>query len=174
MNLLLGGEGRGKTSLLRLIAGTLKPSRGQITLPGPDGLGTPRIFYACPEAAEHDDCLAQDWLNQQRSQFPDWQMPVQEALAEAFALCEHLGKSMRMLSTGSRRKIGLLAAAASAAELTLLDQPFAALDGRSSRVLRELLLEAAAQRERAWLLADYQLPDGLADALLQTQVDLGD
>ena len=43
-----------------------------------------------------------------------------------------------------------------------------------SRLLGELLQEAAAQRERAWLLADYERPACLQGVDLQAEIDLGD
>jgi ABC-type nitrate/sulfonate/bicarbonate transport system ATPase subunit len=67
-----------------------------------------------------------------------------------------------MLSTGSKRKVWLSAAFASGAALTLIDQPFAALDAPSIRFLRELLVEASEHTSRAWLLADHAAPAGIA------------
>jgi ABC-type nitrate/sulfonate/bicarbonate transport system ATPase subunit len=68
----------------------------------------------------------------------------------------------------------LAAAFASGASLTLLEKPFAALDARSRALLSELLQEAAAHPARAWVLADYQLPETLAQVDLATTLDLGD
>ena len=58
-----------------------------------------------------------------------------------------------MLSTGSRRKVWLAAAFASGAALTLLDQPFAAVDKASMRVMIEWL-NGAAQAGRAVVVAE--------------------
>ncbi|MFN5047417.1 hypothetical protein [Roseateles sp.] len=41
-------------------------------------------------------------------------------------------------------------------------------------MLTELLAEAAEGRERAWVLADYELPAGLTGVRLAASVDLGD
>ena len=76
-----------------------------------------------------------------------------------------------MLSTGSKRKVWLAAACASGAPLTLLDEPFAALDKTSIRCLLGVLGDAAAQPQRAWVLADYVAPPGVP---LAWQLDLGD
>ena len=81
---------------------------------------------------------------------------------------------MYMLSTGSRRKLGLVAAVAGRAQLTLLDGPFAALDSASCRFLVHLLADAAAHRQRAWVLADYEWPAGLDAACRIALIDLGD
>jgi ABC-type taurine transport system ATPase subunit len=63
-----------------------------------------------------------------------------------------------MLSTGSRRKVGLVAALACGATATLLDQPFVSLDQTSIRVLQEMLSDTYQDAERACLIADYEEP----------------
>lgn len=168
LTLLQGGEGRGKSSLLAVMAGERAPDAGQVQR------AAPTLYFERPESDAHDATVARAWLQAQRTAHEGWQAPVAEALVEAFGLAEHLDKPMFMLSTGSRRKVGLVAAAASGAALTLLDQPYAALDGRSSRVLSELLRDAAAGRTRAWVIADHALPPGLAGVALAGVIDLGE
>ena len=51
---------------------------------------------------------------------------------------------------------------ASGAPLTLIDQPFAALDAPSTRLLRELLKDASEQPSRAFVIADHEAPATLA------------
>jgi ABC-type transport system involved in cytochrome c biogenesis ATPase subunit len=156
-----GGEGRGKTRLLQLIAES----------PAAEG----QVFLATPADPVFDEVIAHDWLTRQRARFAGWQPALEARLIENFALAEHLGKPMYMLSTGSRRKLGLVAAAASGAALTLLDQPYAALDARSARVLNELLsAQAGAAAERAWVVADYALPAALAGLPELALIELGD
>jgi energy-coupling factor transporter ATP-binding protein EcfA2 len=69
-----------------------------------------------------------------------------------------------MHSTGSKRKVWLIAALASGATLTLLDEPFAALDKASIRSILAQLKEAAQHASRAWVVADYEAPPGVAMA----------
>ena len=159
LSFVRGGEGRGKSRLLAQLAAQA----------GAEGRS---VWLEQPADARHDPVIARDWLAQRRG--PAWQAGVAAALVEAFALAEHLDKPLYMLSAGSRRKLGLVGAAASAAALTLLETPYAALDARSARLLTELLAEAAESRARAWVLADYELPSGLADVPLAATVDLGD
>ena len=71
-------------------------------------------------------------------------------------------KPLYMLSAGSRRKVWLSAAFASGAALVLIDQPFAALDGPSIRLLREVLQDFSEQSARACVIADYEAPEGVA------------
>lgn len=168
LTLVRGGDGRGKTTLLRLLAGACAPSAGTLQREAA------ALWFEQSADEAHDAVVAQAWLDERRVRFPAWRTDVAAALAGALGLAEHLAKPLYMLSTGSRRKLGLVGAAASGAELTLLDGPFAALDARSCRVLEQLLIEAAADTTRAWVLADYALPAALAEVPLAGHIDLGE
>ncbi|WP_341888823.1 ATP-binding cassette domain-containing protein [Variovorax sp. YR752] len=163
-----GGEGRGKSSLLQVMAGTMEPDSGTVRRLART------TFHESPADPVHDAGVASDWLAARQASLPGWDAGVATGLIEGFGLAEHIHKPMYMLSTGSRRKVGLVAAAASGAELTLIDTPFAALDTPSCRVLTQLLREAAQGDRRAWVMADYELPASLAGARLAGLIDLGD
>lgn len=168
LTLVQGGDGRGKTSLLQVLAGTLLPSTGSVQREATT------TWFEHPTDEAHDPVVAQAWLDERRARHPAWRADLATALADALGLAEHLPKPLYMLSAGSRRKVGLVGAAASGAVLTLLDGPFAALDARSCRVVEQLLAEAAEGRDRAWVLADYALPPALANVALAGLIDLGD
>ena len=50
---------------------------------------------------------------------------------------------------------------ASGAALTLLDEPFAALDRASVNFLHEVLADAAHHPNRAFVIADHEAPEGI-------------
>ncbi|MGM9514242.1 ATP-binding cassette domain-containing protein [Roseateles sp. DB2] len=168
LHLVQGGEGRGKTALLSLLAGALRPVAGRLER----RLAT--LAWPEPLDAALDGQLARDWLASEQGRHPRWNAEVAALLLRAWALEPHLTKQLHMLSAGSRRKLGLVAAAASGADLVLLDLPFAALDGSSRRVLLEVLEEAAKQRQQIWVMADYAAPAGLDASVFASRIDLGD
>lgn len=166
LSLVIGGEGRGKSLLLRLLAGACAPAHGRIErLHGP-------VWYAPTDDPSDDAQVASDWLAARRT--PGWRDDRVPTLANALGLAEHLGKPLAMLSRGSRRKLAVLGAAVSDASLVLLDQPWAALDSRSCRVLDELLGEAAEQTRSAWVVADHALPATVDGLPLAGCIALGD
>jgi ABC-type multidrug transport system ATPase subunit len=168
LTLVCGGDGRGKTSLLRVLAGQLQPTAGRL-------LGSPQSLHFTTAAdTAWDPVVAADWLVQQRTRSSAWNEALAVQLLQALDLHPHVHKPFYMLSTGSRRKLGVLAAAASGASVTLLDTPYAALDARSRRVVDELLTEAAGDMHRAWVVADFAVPAGLAAVPLATLILLGD
>lgn len=145
---LVGDEGTGKTALLRVLAGDLQPDRGQVH--GPQALWLDLRLPTHDEhtplevwAALQDHCTA-------------WDHELQHELTQTLQLEEHLHKRLFMLSTGSRRKVGLVGLLASSAAITCIDQPFAALDMASIQQLRNFLQEAALHPSRAWVVADYE------------------
>ena len=163
-----GGEGRGKSTLLRLLSGALNPTSGVLRR-------LARTTYLeNPSNPLHDSTTASAWLESSRLRFPDWNATAMPTLLADFGLSEHIDKPMYMLSTGSRRKVGLAGAAASQAQLTLLETPFAALDSASRRLLTQILAESASSNQQTWVLADYELPPSLAGIRLSGFIDLGD
>ncbi|RZL65494.1 MAG: ATP-binding cassette domain-containing protein [Variovorax sp.] len=158
---LFGDTGSGKSTLLRVLAGAL-PASGQLRLNGVrldrDPVGyRAKVFWCDPitdafDAMTGRACTAA--LGAGDSGFDDaaWQ-----ALVEGFGLAPHIDKPMFMLSTGSKRKVWLAAALASARPLTLLDDPVAALDAPSVRCLWQALVRSAQTRpDRAIVIASSE------------------
>ena len=113
---LMGPSGFGKTTLLRLIAGLLKPSSGCIT-----GLENPKIAFMFQEdrllpwltalknvEIVSDEKKAKDWLSQ---------MEIEDG-----------EKYPREMSGGMQRRISLARAMAFEGDILLLDEPFKGLD----------------------------------------------
>jgi len=152
---LTGDEGTGKTSLLRLLAGDLTAVSGSVSV-APDD-----VFWVDLQGAEHDQTTVQACWDALRPRYPRWNEALLQDLADALDMTQHRSKRLEMLSSGSRRKVMVIAALASGATVTLLDQPFAALDLKSIRAIKDFLREAAEHPSRAWVVADYEAPDDL-------------
>ncbi|AEH62657.1 heme ABC exporter ATP-binding protein CcmA [Zymomonas mobilis] len=128
--LITGANGIGKSSLLRLLAGFLKPFSGHVKKWG-------RVAFA-------DEALAMDR-----------HLPLEKALAYWAALDGVLGAEkeamavmaldrladspVRLLSTGQRKRAVLARLLASQAAIWLLDEPANGLDAASVRALIEMI-----------------------------------
>ncbi len=132
-----GDERTGKTTLLRGLGALPSALWLDLSLPG------------------HDEETPQQVWDALRPQCANWNADLQHDLADALDLLPHADKKLFMLSTGSRRKVALVGLLASGATVTCLDQPFAALDAASARVLREFLADVAGDPARTWVVADY-------------------
>ncbi|MEQ1536732.1 MAG: ATP-binding cassette domain-containing protein [Burkholderiaceae bacterium] len=163
---VIGDESTGKSSLLRLFAGDLKPQAGSIAVCGmhqSDDLASfkKHVFWIDPRTTEHDQISPNDYFDMQRKFYLTFDEPLLDELIEGLSLSDHVSKAMYMLSAGSKRKVWLAAAFASGASATLLDEPFSALDKASINFLISLLATIANTTKRSWVIADYAIPRSL-------------
>ena len=154
VTLVQGGDGRGKTTLLRLLAGDLKPSSGQLKI-------NTKVFWVDPRTEAFDQLSGIEFFESQRIVFPEFDYALVSKLVDRLDLASHIDKKLYMLSTGSKRKVYLGAAFASGATVTLIDMPFAAVDKPSMDFILGLLQDAADSAGRAFVVADYAAPAGV-------------
>jgi ABC-type multidrug transport system ATPase subunit len=175
-----GGDGRGKTTLLRLLAGDVPADSGRLYINSIDLRSAPaayrqQIFWVEPRSTALDQITPTDYFASQRSYYASWNATALHTLTEGLSLTEHLHKPMYMLSTGSKRKVWLAAAFASNAALVLLDDPFAALDKPSIAFVMLQLRSIAQQQAQACVVAHYAaLADAQGALPLVTTIELGD
>jgi len=151
---LLGPSGVGKTVLLEVIAGLLPPDSGRILWRGKD-------ITDCQPEARRFAVVYQDY-----ALFPHmtvagniaYGLQVRKtgdvktrvgALAEMFHIEPLLHRKTTTLSGGEQQRVALARALATEPELLLLDEPLAALDGRTRRHFRREL--RALQRQSGTL-----------------------
>ena len=144
---VVGGDQSGKTSLLRRLSGDLPALPGET--PPADAQWLDLALPACDAQTP-----LQVWAALQ-ARCPGWNSALHQDLTTALGLVPHQDKALYMLSTGSRRKVAMAGLLACGAAVTCLDQPFAALDGTSIRVVLDFLYDMADHPTRSWLVADY-------------------
>ncbi len=176
VTLVRGGYGSGKSTLLRLLAGELPAQAGQLRLNNASlreqpGAYRQQLFWADPRSCALDQITPLDYVHSLQRLYPGLNETLWGELSQGLALTPHLDKPLYMLSTGSKRKVWLAAAFAAGAAVTLLDEPFAALDKASIGLVLELLQDAARHPTRAWVLAHYEAP---GDVPLAQIIDLPD
>ncbi|MDR3454358.1 MAG: ATP-binding cassette domain-containing protein [Rhodoferax sp.] len=166
VTLVRGGDGSGKSTLLRLLAGDLPARAGElqvrdVRLGDQPGAYRQQVFWMDPRSSAFDQITPVDYFKTLHRQYPGFDEQAAGELMEGLSLAPHRDKPLYMLSTGSKRKVWLAAAFASGAAVTLLDEPFAALDKTSIGFVTKLLQDAAGHPARAWVMADYEAPVGV-------------
>ncbi|MEP6504392.1 MAG: cytochrome c biogenesis heme-transporting ATPase CcmA, partial [Betaproteobacteria bacterium] len=148
---LRGGNGRGKTSLLRLVAGLSAPEHGRILWGGAPARGNEAfarqlVYIAHTNALKDDLTAAESLAFLARIHGRD---PAPDALRAALARLGLAGRERtptRSLSQGLRRRVALARLALETQpSLWVLDEPFDALDVAGTATLHALL---AAHRAR--------------------------
>lgn len=175
---LLGGNGAGKSSVLRALAG-VHPARGRIELDGQalHGLSTAQrtrwLGYLPQQLAQGSRLLAWEALLSQQHSLPGRRLPAVEEtrllqVAEQLQIGELLLRPLRELSCGQRQVIGLAQVLLRQPRLLLLDEPTSALDLRWQwQVLQAVGQCCQAQGSLALIaLHDINLAARFCDRLL--------
>ena len=157
---LRGTNGRGKTTLLRILAGLSSPTEGSAV--------ACELAYIAHANALKDDLLAGEALRflSALSGVPATPAAVQAALV-TLGVGRQAQLPVRVLSQGQRRRVALARLALpDPPRLWLLDEPFDALDEAGIATLQSLLRAHAAAGAGVLLTSHQPPPGGLATRVL--------
>ena len=195
---LIGPNGAGKTTVFDLVSGHLRASAGRVRLDGMDvsdwpadrraraGLGRSfqdaRIFGSMTVAENlavslerhlpvHDHLAAALGLPEVREAEVDVAWTVAD-LVELMQLGAYRDKTVRELSTGSRRIVDLAMAVAHQPSVLLLDEPSSGIAQREAEALGPLLLRVRDETGCALLVIEHDLPlvTGIAHRLVALEL----
>lgn len=125
---LIGENGSGKSTTLKLIAGLTYPSNGQITVNGEKV--TRKVASSVAYLSELDEYYrfftVQDAINFHASQYADFDMEKAHEIMRFMNL--EPGKKLKHLSKGNRGRVKIVLTLARKAPILLLDEPFSGLD----------------------------------------------
>ena len=125
---LLGPNGTGKTTLIKLLCGLLQPTAGRILISGMEpGPETKAIVSYLPDKTYFADWMnARDILGLFQDFYEDFDRPRAEAM------CASLGikpaDRIKTMSKGTKEKLQLILVMSRRARLYLLDEPIAGVD----------------------------------------------
>lgn len=164
---VVGPNGGGKTTLLKLIIGLLKPTRGTVTLkgrkPGTKGI---EIGYV-PQQIDHnlsfpatalDVVIMGKHVPESRRFFKRSGQDRDDALQalEKMSIAEFANRKISDLSGGQRQRVLIARALVTEPELLVLDEPTASIDSRGQNDFYRLLQEL--NRDLTILMVSHDLP----------------
>ncbi len=143
---LVGPNGSGKTTTLRIISTLIKPTRGSVYVYGVDVVREPlrvrsMINYLPEEAGAYRDLSGLDFVKFMLSlRFSGREL--EEAVEEAVKIADlgnYLRKPVRTYSKGMKRILAVSTVLASKPKLLILDEPTTGLDVERSLYVRDLI-----------------------------------
>ena len=157
---LIGPNGTGKTTTIRMLMNILHPDRGDIIV-----LGTPsrqlgpahfqRIGYASESQRLPQGLTLAQYFDYLRRLYPSWDRSLEKILCEQFELPP--SRKIRHLSHGMRIKTLLVGALAFHPKLLVLDEPLSGLDTLvRDEVVNGLLQQAA---DTTILISSHELAE---------------
>jgi NitT/TauT family transport system ATP-binding protein len=162
---LLGPSGCGKTTLLKIVAGLLKATHGEVRVngrvvdgPGPERAFVFQEFALLPWANVLDNVgfglKMQGAARRQREE-------TARHYIEEVGLTGFEEKFPHELSGGMRQRVGLARALAVNAEVLLMDEPFSAVDEQTRRKFQEDLMQLRALENKTFLFVTHSIEEAV-------------
>jgi phospholipid/cholesterol/gamma-HCH transport system ATP-binding protein len=168
---VMGGSGTGKSTLLRLVLGLLKPDSGRIFIDGEDVTDYDeeqmmavrrKIGMVFQEGALFDSLTVYDnvayRLREQHLQESDIE-PVVMRMLRFVDLEDTVDKMPNELSGGMRRRVGIARALVGNPKIILYDEPTAGLDPITARTICELALKLRDLEDVSSIFVTHRLQD---------------
>ena len=158
---LLGANGAGKTTSMRIVLDILRPDEGRVTWHGTENIALPRRTwgYLPEERGLYPRMKVGEQLRffaalygvsdaDARAEIADW--------LERFRIPDYLDRRVEELSKGNQQKIQFVAAILHDPEVLIMDEPFTGLDPVNVRLLKEAFLEMR-DRGKTLIFSTHQM-----------------
>ena len=156
---LIGSNGAGKSTFLRILAGILRPDSGTVTIEEQPVFENPEIKQRCFMIADEpyffSGCTPHDLKAYYRTIYPHFDVARFHSLMHSFGLDEH--RKIRTFSKGMKKQVSVICAASSGADYLFCDETFDGLDPVARQAVKSLFAGDVAEFCATPVIASHNL-----------------
>jgi ABC-2 type transport system ATP-binding protein len=157
---LLGKNGTGKSTLLYLMMGLLRPQKGDVTIDGVSAsLRTPEVLremFLVPEEYDLPRISLRGYVKAIKPFYPRFSDEILERSLASFEMTSDI--DLGSLSMGQKKKIYMSVALAANTRYLLMDEPTNGLDILSKSQFRKALIESMSD-DKTVIISTHQVHD---------------
>lgn len=156
---LIGTNGAGKSTFLRMACGILKPDDGSIQIDGEDVFENPKVknrfFYISDEQYFFANANPQEMMTYYKAIYPSFDVARCEKLLESFSLDKR--RKVSTFSKGMKKQLSVILGICANTDYIFCDETFDGLDPVMRQAVKSLFANDMAERNLTPIIASHNL-----------------
>lgn len=158
---LLGSNGAGKSTILRLLSGIYKAEGGNVLIDGEEVYDNipikQKVFFINDETIQFSNFTLNELKNFYKGFYPNFSQELFEKLRNSINL--PLNKKLSQFSKGMKRQAIVITALACQTDYLLLDEAFDGLDPTMRIIVKRMIVDAIIDRELTTIISSHNLKE---------------
>ncbi len=158
---LLGSNGAGKSTILRLLSGIYAPESGDVLIDGEsvyDNVNAKqKVFFINDETVQFGSFTLQRLKNYYKGFYPSFSEDIFQSLRKKINL--PLNKKINTFSKGMKRQAIVIIGLACCTDYLLLDEAFDGLDPTMRIIVKKMLVDAMLDRQLTTIISSHNLKE---------------
>ena len=156
---LIGTNGAGKSTFLRMAAGVLKPDEGSITIDGMDvyenEAAKRKFFYISDDQYFFGNATPEDMMNYYRIVYPEFDEKRFDSLLKSFGLQKN--RKINTFPKGMKKQVSILCGICAGTEYLFCDETFDGLDPVMRQAVKSIFANDMEERKLTPIIASHNL-----------------
>lgn len=158
---LLGANGAGKSTMLRLLAGIYKQESGEVLIEGEPVFdhvkNKSKVFFINDETVQYNRYTVKELKDYYKMFYPQFSEELFEKLRKTIHLPDN--KKISQFSKGMKRQAIMIIALACQPEYLLMDEAFDGLDPTMRIIVKRMLVDAMIDRDLTTIISSHNLKE---------------